>query len=880
MRYGDIRIDNDFTFLRGNTKSQIDFALTNVKGRSNIQHFKIAQSDWHISDHRMIELEIKVETEVCATFLLTRSRDLNRTNCDETKGVTQFRGNYDYFAIKNNLERSKEDIISSVQLHLDRRDVEAAVCSLETAVKKAHIGTRIKPKISTSYSVDAMSRVNSAFDDYLVISRNSRSNIEIQAALDHYMEARKKITTDTFKGELKIWNDALKSNDAKSLWRCIDWKGNYRGEKQYDAPDVKEFEHFYEDLYDNNDPNELQEIEKLDTDIIIPELDNPISNIEMLDAFNEMKKPGFDFNLPVLGILLSHFSILLLNIFNAMFFIQYPLTLAISLLSLIPKKGNLLLPKNFRGIQMMKLLACLYDRIITNRLKPWLKFHIDQTAFQALKSTLIHIFTVRLLIVLVKKKNKPLFIASMDIEKAFDSVSRYLLLQKLIKLGISKSMLSCLKAIYSCTMCVIKFKGVFSEIFRMLRGIRQGAPSSVLLFNVFIDGLFEYLEEKCEHDALLHDIHTLIHADDTIVIGTNRPDFVEKCNHTKRFFDMNKLKLNKTKLWFTVVNSRKREDKENIKIEGAVIKYRNYLEYLGVIISDSGSIDTDIKSYLDSKRSNVSVKFLNYCSKNRNAPLSVKLDVLDRCVTSSLIYASETWGRSSEIAETIYRAGLRIALDVRESINNEILYIESGRYPLQCIIKKSQVRFWINMMEYKDENSNSALAKTLEMTMEENLHIVSYYTDLLRDYNTPETCQRELNFEFKEKWTNRIRESAHQDMNSRLGTYYQINPDLTPWIPYPQTIMESERKLVTRFRTGSHSLNIEIMRYSNVLREDRLCVCKDGIQTVWHVFMQCPLTQGINRRNYDSLKDIFDDDNIQENIMKIATRLKVPLGRT
>ena len=108
-----------------------------------------------------------------------------------------------------------------------------------------------------------------------------------------------------------------------------------------------------------------------------------------------------------------------------------------------------------------------------------------------------------------------------------------------------------------------------------------------------------------------------------------------------------------------------------------LIKHRNYLEYLGVIISDSGSIDTDIKTYLDSRRSNVSVKYLNYCSKNRNAPLSIKLDVLDRCVTSSIIYACETWGKSSETAEIIYRAGLRIALDVRDCINNEILYIKS-----------------------------------------------------------------------------------------------------------------------------------------------------------------------------------------------------------
>ena len=650
---------------------------------------------------------------------------------------------------------------------------------------------------------------------------------------------------------------------------------------KYDSPDIEEFEQFYEELYDSSDSSDLSNIENLDTNNDIPELDNPITINEMSQAFLEMKKPGYDFNLPVLKIIISHFAVLLLAILNAMFFLRYPLSLATSLLCLIPKTGNLLLPKNYRGIQMMKLLACLFDRIITNRLKKWLKFHVDQTAFQASRSTLIHIFTLRLLIFLVKKKKRPLFIAAMDIEKAFDTVSRYILLKKLIKLGISKCMLSCLKFLYSYTLCVIKFKGGFSSVFRMLQGIRQGAPSSVLLFNVFIDDLFEYLEDQCEIEEILHDIHALVHADDTIVISTNRLLFIKKCNHAKKFFEKNRLKLNKKKLWFTVINSTDINDKTNINIDdGVIIKHCNQLNYLGVIISDSGSIDIDIKHFLETKRSNVSIKFLNFCSKNRNAPLSVKLDVLDTCVTTSCIYGCETWGRSSEIAEIFYRSGLRTALDVRENVNNEILYIETGRYPLQCRIKKLQYKFWTKMLKYKDDYPSSALAKTLAASIEERLPYVKYYLELVAKYDSPEACHDSLRAEFKTKWINKIRTFNMDDNNGRLGTYYQVNPQLKPWVPYPQVILESERKITTRFRTGSHSLNIEIMRYSNISRDNRLCSCRESVQNIWHIFMECNMTIGIIRRNYTNLEEIFDDENIHLNLIKIANRLKIPLGRT
>ena len=564
MSYNSRPIDNDFTFYRGTSKSQINFALTNLQGRGNIERFEIAKHDWHLSDHRMIILELNVDTDTNSTFLLARAMDLNKTNHDMNPTLTQFRSTYDYSIIKNNFIRMKTDCESNIQSHLENMNVNAAVITLDNTIKRAHIGAKVKRQHLQAVPTDVMSQANTMFDNFLDTSRNSTSPEEIQISLDRYLNARKKVTLDLMKEELREWNDSLKSQDAKAFWKNVDWKGNYKAEKQYDSPSIQEFEQFYEELYDNKDTTELEAIERLDTDIRIPELDDPITSTEMLDAYNEMKKPGYDYNLPVLGILISHFSVIILAILNAMFFISYPASLAISLLSLIPKKGNLLLTKNYRGIQMMKILACLYDRVITNRLKPWLKFHIDQTAFQALKSTLIHIFTIRLLIALVKKRKKVLYIASMDIEKALDSVSRYLLLQKLIKIGISKCMLACLKALYSYTMCIIKFKGCISGMFRMLRGIRQGAPSSVLLFNAFIDGLFKYLEERCEPDEILNNIHTLIHADDTIVISTNRKQFIDKCNLTIRFFYENKLKMNKGKLWFTVINSNDPADK-NLK---------------------------------------------------------------------------------------------------------------------------------------------------------------------------------------------------------------------------------------------------------------------------------------------------------------------------
>ena len=89
----------------------------------------------------------------------------------------------------------------------------------------------------------------------------------------------------------------------------------------------------------------------LESDTYIPVLDNPISGDEMNSAWKEMKKSGYDYNLPIIGILISYFSFTILNILNILFYVKYPVSLACSLLSIIPKKGDLMLPKNYRGIQ-------------------------------------------------------------------------------------------------------------------------------------------------------------------------------------------------------------------------------------------------------------------------------------------------------------------------------------------------------------------------------------------------------------------------------------------------------------------------------------------------------------------------------------------------
>ena len=132
-----------------------------------------------------------------------------------------------------------------------------------------------------------------------------------------------------------------------------------------------------------------------------------------------------------------------------------------------------------------------------------------------------------------------------------------------------------------------------------------------------------------------------------------------------------------------------------------------------------------------------------------------------------------------------------------------------------------------------------------------------------------------LRKQFPDSFKQKLEHQLDLDSDCKLGTYHQINPSLSSHVPNPQTTLEGEREIVTRFRTGSHSLAIETGRYANVPRENRLCSCGESVQTIWHVFAECSLTRTIVEKNYTNLSEIFADDNVLTILLALTKKLKI-----
>ena len=233
---------------------------------------------------------------------------------------------------------------------------------------------------------------------------------------------------EAIEAEIKDWKEKTDDKNLKGLWQMIDWKGKLTYQRSPNHPHVDEFKLYFEELYKHGDANNIV---NLSLHVYIPILDDPIIPNKVLYVTKNMKKGGYDFSLAIVKILATSFMQLLVTIFNYLFYVKYPHSYTYSLLFAIEKKGNLSRTCNYRGIQMMQAIACIYDRIIGIRLLQWLPVSDEQTAYQRGKSTVFHKLTIRIIVELAMKLKTTIYLVFFDIQKAFDHVSRFKMLNAL-----------------------------------------------------------------------------------------------------------------------------------------------------------------------------------------------------------------------------------------------------------------------------------------------------------------------------------------------------------------------------------------------------------------------------------------------------------------
>jgi len=142
------------------------------------------------------------------------------------------------------------------------------------------------------------------------------------------------------------------------------------------------------------------------------------------------------------------------------------------IVTLYKNKGD---SNNYRGFSLLSIVGNIYARIILVRLQKLAErvYPESQCGFRAERSTIDMIFSLRQFQEKAREQNMPLYVAFIDLMKAFDTVSREGLYMALLKIGCPPKLFSLIKSYHQGMKGTVQFDGNLSESFDNCNGVKQ-----------------------------------------------------------------------------------------------------------------------------------------------------------------------------------------------------------------------------------------------------------------------------------------------------------------------------------------------------------------------------------------------------------------------
>lgn len=157
------------------------------------------------------------------------------------------------------------------------------------------------------------------------------------------------------------------------------------------------------------------------------------------------------------------------------------------IITLYKNKGERSNCNNYRGISLLSIVGKVFARVVLMRLQIFATrvYPESQCGFRAKRSTIDIIFSLRELMEKCREQQQPLYLAFIDLTKAFDLVSRSGLFIILERIGCPQTLCGIIESFHDNTRASIFFNGSLSAAFPIKSGMKQGCVLAPTLFGIF-----------------------------------------------------------------------------------------------------------------------------------------------------------------------------------------------------------------------------------------------------------------------------------------------------------------------------------------------------------------------------------------------------------
>ena len=150
----------------------------------------------------------------------------------------------------------------------------------------------------------------------------------------------------------------------------------------------------------------------------------------------------------------------------------------------------------FRDISLLSVALKILCTVVGTNLSSVVEEHgvlrREQAGFRKREECMGQVISLMEVLSRRRAAGRPSYVTFIDLEAAFDTVPHQALFARLRAVGITGPTLRFIEGLYRTSSMRLRFPGGgLSDAFALLRGVRQGCPLSAILFDIFIDTLFD-----------------------------------------------------------------------------------------------------------------------------------------------------------------------------------------------------------------------------------------------------------------------------------------------------------------------------------------------------------------------------------------------------
>ena len=624
---------------------------------------------------------------------------------------------------------------------------------------------------------------------------------------------------------------------------------------------------------DDNEVNiDVDDHDEIEYDITENELEDyifnsEITNEEILKSVKDLKcgkSAGLDDIIPEFFINSVETILPLLNkFFNRIFDrAEYPEPWCYSIIVSILKKGDANDPDNYRGISLLDVFGKIYTAILTRRVTFYTniynKISESQAGFREGYNTIDQSFILYSLIhkYLSKKRGK-LYVAFVDLTKAFDSINRSKLWNVISKTGIKGKLYKNLLSMYNSVKACVRTNEGLTAFFNCPVGLKQGCLASPILFSIFINELATEVENSNLRGVQLFpdlaEILLLMFGDDLALISDSVIGLQRLLNLLHNFCIVRDLVVNTVKTKVVVFKNGGILSKNEVwSYAGEILETVSCFTYLGLNFTRQLSL-TQMADDQAIKGKRVLVSLLTKLYHYGQLPKEVFFKMFDSKISPVLLYGSELWGVDSQKAiERVHVYACKRYMCVKLNASNDAVLGDCGRYPMYINAVKRCVKYWLKILRMQDSRYVKKCYIMLKCYSEAGIvNWASRIKHLLcsngfgyvwerqsveNEYQFVNTLVERLRDQYLQQWYFNI----HRNSKLRAYTGFKTVYGYESYLDHIKT--RKFRRTLSQFRVSSHCLEIEKGRHSGVARINRICkICQSSIEDEYHFVFICEL---------------------------------------